>query len=440
MLNKRVLFVISSQHFIVHGGIGQFAKGFKDICRELNWQVDYALDKEPADTELANYVGIENIIYPTNGYSYSSHNSTFMFHDSINYERGINLRNAVIKAHQTRIYDMIIVNSLDAVEPVYNLGLSDYIPVVYYTHSEFLIFEDIKDNLILKSQAISQAVHMMSLPGITVGTQSRLNKELISARGNIDVNHLPMPLPEKGLETQSNNEKSGVLFIGRFEERKKPITFIDAVVQANLPAKIMTSVSGVKKFEKEFKKRGYTDYEIKAGIMGDEKVQFIQSAKLAFHPSILESYGFACLETIYSCETIVLDKYLWVKNFDGLVTKASSKSISKVLTERYSQDYSPPLGELSKLQKEIPGIWNSFLESYSKEGSSVQSSQFDKELEEQTSMSISNWSRLLNRELVLFEIIALYKRKHNYKIIQTETDSHFSIDGSYKESKKKTLF
>ena len=42
---KRIAFCISDQHLVPHGGIGQFAKGFTEMAKDLNWKVDLILDK-----------------------------------------------------------------------------------------------------------------------------------------------------------------------------------------------------------------------------------------------------------------------------------------------------------------------------------------------------------------------------------------------------------
>jgi len=49
LYNKRIAFLISDQHLIPHGGIGQFAKGFIEMCDSINWKVDLLLDKEPTN-------------------------------------------------------------------------------------------------------------------------------------------------------------------------------------------------------------------------------------------------------------------------------------------------------------------------------------------------------------------------------------------------------
>jgi hypothetical protein len=58
----------------------------------------------------------------------------------------------------------------------------------------------------------------------------------------------------------------------------------------------MTNSNGAKKFEKAFSDAGITNYEIKAGITGEEKVEFIGSSSVFFMPSLRENYPFAFLE------------------------------------------------------------------------------------------------------------------------------------------------
>ena len=49
LYTKRIAFLISDQHFIPHGGIGSFAKGFTEMCGRIGWKVDIVLDKAPTN-------------------------------------------------------------------------------------------------------------------------------------------------------------------------------------------------------------------------------------------------------------------------------------------------------------------------------------------------------------------------------------------------------
>ena len=134
--DKRIGFLIADQHFIPHGGIGQFAKGFTEMCRRINWKVDIILDKQPTN-EFSEYVKSlgANIVYPSNPLRYSSHTATFAFSDSINFEKMVNFRESILQAFQTNIYDMLVCNTQEAMSAAYAMGIGKYIPVVFYTHS-----------------------------------------------------------------------------------------------------------------------------------------------------------------------------------------------------------------------------------------------------------------------------------------------------------------
>jgi len=79
----------------------------------------------------------------------------------------------------------------------------------------------------------------------------------------------------------------------------------------------MTNKNGAKKFEKAFQEAGITDYEIKAGITGKEKVDFVCGSSVFFMPSLRENYPFAFLECLGHMPCVVLDKQDWSDNFDS---------------------------------------------------------------------------------------------------------------------------
>ena len=48
---------------------------------------------------------------------------------------------------------------------------------------------------------------------------------------------------------EHNKERSGVLWIGRWEPRKNPEEFIRVIKETKLPAKVITNTNGARKFE-----------------------------------------------------------------------------------------------------------------------------------------------------------------------------------------------
>jgi hypothetical protein len=156
----------------------------------------------------------------------------------------------------------------------------------------------------------------MELSHSFVGTQSQKNVNEMTKYGAKNVSLLRMPLSERGLLEPNNGPRSGVLFIGRWEERKNPAAYIKVMKETQLPCKVMTNSNGAKKFEKAFSEAGITDYEIKIAIVGQEKVDFIKSCKVFFMPALGENYPFAFSECLGHMPCVVLDNQEWSDNFD----------------------------------------------------------------------------------------------------------------------------
>lgn len=135
----------------------------------------------------------------------------------------VNFREGILLAFETNIYDMIVCNTQEAMSAAYAMGIGKFIPVVFYTHSYSMVFRDEQDF----SDVCIDAYHSffnkhMELSHSFVGTQSQKNVDEMTKYGAKNVSLLRMPLSERELLTSNLGERSGVLFIGRWEERKNP--------------------------------------------------------------------------------------------------------------------------------------------------------------------------------------------------------------------------
>jgi hypothetical protein len=305
---KRIGFVVSYQTLIPHGGIGQFTKSFCELMDQHNIKVDIITDKEPQDNEFVKSLKA-NIIAPLESLPYSLHSSIFMYGDTFCYERMANFRNAIVEALEHNLYDAFICNTYESVQVASTMGLEDVIQIIAYTHLESQIFKDTKNPFLHNTNELMR--QQLSTTGIFVGTQSKHNQL------NMDesVYHLPIPVTERGLLEEHHKPREGILFVGRWEEGKNPELFIELIEQTKLPAKVMTSPNGVKKFEDRLSKLS-VKYEVRASIVGQEKVDFMTSARVAFNPSTVESYGMAFYEQMLQMPTVALEGQRWTKNFD----------------------------------------------------------------------------------------------------------------------------
>ena len=365
--SKRVAFLISDQHFIPHGGIGQFAKGFTEMCQRIDWKVDIILDKEPTNdfSKLIKSLGA-NIVYPDESLRYNDHTATFAFSDTINFEKIINFRKAIMKAFETNIYDMLVCNTQEAMTASYAMTIHQYIPVVFYTHLHSMIFRESQGSDVFLDSYHNFYNKHMEFSDIIIGTQSQKNIDELSKFGATNCALLRMPMSERGLLEPYVGTHKGVLFIGRWEEGKNPEAYINVMKECGLPCKVMTNRTGAKKFEKAFEEAGITDYEIKAGITGQEKVDFIKNSGVFFMPSLRENYPFAFLECLGHLPCVVLDKQDWSDNFDSqFYTKTNIKEAGQVIKSLYDTTVNPKALDYVKSLDDMVSIeWIKFLDMF----------------------------------------------------------------------------
>lgn len=326
---KRIAFLVSYQTLVPHGGIGQFTKSFVELMEQSGVKVDIITDKKPQDNDFIKSLNA-NIIYPEETYAYTNHSAIFMYGDSFCYERMANFRNAIISALSKNLYDAFICNTYETVQVASTMGLEDVIQVIAYTHLESQIFPNTLHNPFLNS--VNEMMRkQLEMNGIFIGTQSKFNQTEI----NNGALHLPIPITEPELLKEHHKPREGVLFIGRWEEGKNPELYLKLIEETKLPARVMTNANGAKKFEARLKELG-VDYQIKVSIIGQEKVDFITSCRVAFNPSTVESYGMAFNEQLIQLPTFALENQRWTNNFqDHLFFTTNKKDMAKDITNAY---------------------------------------------------------------------------------------------------------
>ena len=360
---KQIAFLISDQHLIKHGGIGQFAKAFVEMCLELQCRVDIILDKKPTN-ELANSFnkyGV-NFYYNDQPYNYSDHQNTFKNSDSINIEKMANFNIAIQKATKDNKYDLFVCNTVESIMPAYLLNCR---PLVIYTHLYRQIYRDSDVGKFLET--FHNFTDMVQgLDGIILATQSIHNKnELSKYYNNIEV--LPMPMPDRKFLHHNNSNKEGVLFVGRHESGKRPDKFLEICKQANLPVKILTSKRSAIKFRDKCQQLGLK-YDIRSEIIGQEKVDFMLTSKVHLNVSKNECYSFSTYECLGHMPVITLDDQVWTDNFTPYIIKANKSNIVDTLVNHYNNDISsfwhtvPRLQYINQLHFDAIQSWKQFLD------------------------------------------------------------------------------
>jgi glycosyltransferase involved in cell wall biosynthesis len=426
--DKRIGFLVSYQTLIPHGGIGQFTKSFCELMDQHNIKVDIITDKEPQDTEFVKSIKA-NVIAPLESLKYTDHSNIFMYGDTFCYERMANFRTAIVEALEHNLYDALICNTYETVQVASTMGLEDCIQIIAYTHLESQIFNDTKNPFLNNTNVMMR--QQLSTTNIDIGTQSKFNQLHLDESSY----HLPIPITERGLLEEHHKPREGILFIGRWEEGKNPELFLDLIEQTKLPAKVMTSANGAKKFEDRLQKIG-VPYEIRVGIIGQEKVDFMTSARISFNPSTVESYGMAFYEQHIQMPTLVLENQRWTNNFNKdffyTCTKKDMASKAKELYdifEKAERWYN--LGSLEHAQEQEATVfhkWNNCFNAFEPRKSNSNTAKICNE----TTTKHVDFIGDLNRSIICIDDVrSVLTNKHKFRVIYTDDDTYLTKDPSF---------
>lgn len=445
---KRIAFCLSDQHTIPHGGLGQFAKSFVETFTPLGYKIDIITDKPTSNLEFKEYlesVGA-NFIWSPTARSYSIHTKTFMFEDSYNFEKMTSFRDAMMHALNKNLYDIIICNTLESFPGIYALNLHKTIQIIYYTHNESMVFLDDRTWKNEFTESFNELFNaLMHVKGITIGTQTDRNEKELRSQGYDNAYELPIPMTEKTLLEEQYNPREGVLWIGRWEPRKNPEEFIRVIKETGLPAKVITNTNGAKKFEEALKAIG-AKYEIKIGIYGKEKVDFITSARVAYNPAIRESFGLAFYECMGHLPTVALKDMSWLSNFNKQHYWSDEKKNIPSLILKLYDDFSDAKTWYSKNPLEYiktehaMGIqaWIDVFQSFKP----VESNSDRAAINDHTTINYSDFIIKLNRkDLSVDDVRSVLTNKTKFNIIYTDEHTYLSKDPNFvpKEDRITTL-
>jgi hypothetical protein len=403
------------------------------MCDRIGWKVDILLDKAPTGTfdQVIKTAGA-NIVYPDEALKYSDHTATFAFSDTINFEKIINFRKSLLKAFETNIYDMVVCNTQEAMTAAYAMTINKYIPVVFYTHLHSMIFRETQGSDVFLDSYHNFYNKHMEFTDIIIGTQSQKNIDELTKHGATNCQLLRMPMSERGLLEPSTLNRKGVLFIGRWEEGKNPEAYIKVMKECGLPCKVMTNSNGQKKFEKAFNDNGITDYEIKAGITGQEKVDFIKSSSVFFMPSLRENYPFAFLECLGHMPCVVLDSQDWSDNFEsGFYHKVSMNQASDTIKSLYQTDQLPTaLDYVNQLDNQVAEGWIKFLDDFVAKKSNTNAAKVNT----YNTICYRDYIKELDRShLAREDFESVLSNRYKFcNILYTDDNSYLSKDPSYR--------
>lgn len=323
-MQKRVAFFIPADSIKPANGLGSFLQCTANLLGQHDIGVDIITDSptciyDRVSTDFINTLPMTTVYAPQASTSiYRYYNANFSTDDwqmkhpglSLNYDQARQYEMALRNALHDNTYDLIIIERAENALATINLRAHETINTIYYTHSPLLMWPPEK-----VSAYDSLCNSLMQTEGITVATQSVINKRIIDDKLNVNSVILPMQCPERALLDYVEVEKEGALFIGAFDDRKAPLVFIDAVRTAGVKPIVITPSSHEYLWTDAFAAAGITDFEIGAGVIGDDKVELIRKAKMCYMPSMFECFPFAVIEALHSCPVIAHDNAAWIVNF-----------------------------------------------------------------------------------------------------------------------------
>lgn len=425
--DKRIGFLINSEHIKPTGGNGQFCKSFYELMDKNNIKVDIITDKAPHYKQFASLINT-NIIYPDDPLKEDIHKITFGKPDSFCLEKMVNFRNAIMKAMTSNMYDVFVCNSPESIFTAISLGISENVQIIAYTHLESQIFEDTSNPFCKEANEIMR--QNLTTENIFIGTQSSFNVKQFK-RNN--VYECPIPLTEPSLLKKYKNKREGILFVGRWEDGKNPKLFIELIRKTKLPAKVMTSPTGVKKFDQELKQLG-VKYEIVHSLVGQEKVDFIVNSRIGFNPSLVESYGMAFHEQTIQIPTLALEGKRWLNNFNSsYFYTCNEKNMVDTVKELYNHFDEPSkwynievIKYYKDLEDQVFDKWKKCFDAFIPKQVKNDSAAINK----QTSVCYDTFIKSLQRTHVSLgnDLKAIYNNKHKFKVIYTDEDTYLTKD------------
>ena len=341
------------------------------MANHFGWQVTVVMDNAPYKTANAMVDAAKqsgSFIMPSEPVSHTGHNpDTSQYAKEVpNQYRVQNFNSALRTSLEAKPPTHVLINTPEAALAVLEMGLHHQVPATFYTHHENLLLNPIPKSSKFGPSYMEMLLRIVGTSGITTATQSDYNIERMK---HLELSAppvvLPMPIPDPQLLQPHAGERHGVLFIGRHEPRKQPAVFAKKVAQAGLPAKVLTRKKGVEKFHKTFKSHGITDYEIQSEITGQEKADFIGSARIAFHPAKLESYGFSAMETLAAgLPTLLVHEYDWWQAFiDDGVHITPIRDAHNALLELYERPLNTAPNFAVRREQQTFAIWKEYLNS-----------------------------------------------------------------------------
>ncbi len=220
----------------------------------------------------------------------------------------------------------------------------------YYTHSPYDSASENSPGNFFSPEHRSRTQWLMRQPEVIVGTQTETNAKYLSSVG-IYADILPpfiWSIPT--LDRLPTGSRRGVIWGTYYEpgnDRKGFEQFVRDYGKAGYFLKIMVQKDSEQNVIDYLENHGVKDYDVRAGISGDEKNEFIQTASFGVCYSKSESYGLFMAEMASVIPVYCPKYYPWMAEFNVPIGGGWTSSFI-----------------IDKVNKKTVEIWESFRRAY----------------------------------------------------------------------------
>jgi hypothetical protein len=185
-------------------------------------------------------------------------------------------------------------------------------------------------------------------------------------------------------------------------------------------------------------------FDVRASIVGKEKVDFMTGARVAFNPSTVESYGMAFYEQMIQMPTVALEDQRWTDNFNSNhFFTTNKKNMAKTILALYDNVpdaatwYKNGILEIYRRKEDdIFHNWNKCFNDFNGKQSSSNAARICNE----TTVKLRDYIQSLNRNVICIDdILSVYTNKHKFHVIYTDKDTYLSKDSEFKPVETETI-
>lgn len=441
-MKKRVALIQLGKTLFCSCGITTFVNNFIYFAKENDIWVDVISDENLSSKPLMLDSEHDNL-----GFYYPAHPLSSKvdvklrghFTYNVSLETQINFRDALFAALKDNVYDMILINSEDAIPAVFNMGLS--IPTYVYTHFTSLVYPDAEQRIFDNLHA-QTGLYKDIFPTLT---QTELTKTLMEKNG-FESKVAPLfihPSFLENLNREPNSNAEGLLFVGRLASEKNFDKFVKVVAKLGCKAWVMTGERNREKASEQLRSAGVRNFEIGTDLTGQDRIEFMRKAKACFHPAHVESYGYAAYESLHIHRCILLAEKQWTQAFEGLANILPEEFVTGGLKSFLSQPVEVNKDALLELHAQNTKIWlDLFDEVEEKWKQRPGRSSRAKESLASGSMSVRTfYERVLKREPTFSDQDSLHKqiKTNHIQVRHIKNSTLLSLDGNFESQQETTL-